>query len=200
MRTDAPQSVDACTQPRRRTDGADRPDRPSRRSRTAAALRPNLSPADGPGDACGAPARMGGRRAPGELPDRLARGGRLPRLAEPAAGLARAHRAQPGTRPAAPPRRRPRPAHAGIRRADGRPARVRRPRPGRERRCERAGLGPAQCLSQLEGRQREVVEPGLPARHEPRRTRRAAEAATGHVKTWIRRGLEKLRVCMGRFA
>lgn len=57
-----------------------------------------------------------------------------------------------------------------------------------------------QCLAQLEGRQREVVS--LAYLRDLSHSEMAAQLKLplGTVKTWIRRGLEKLRVCMGRFA
>ena len=56
------------------------------------------------------------------------------------------------------------------------------------------------CLGQLEDRQREVVS--MAYLRDLSHGDLAGELALplGTVKTWIRRGLEKLRVCMGRFA
>ena len=57
-----------------------------------------------------------------------------------------------------------------------------------------------QCLSQLEGRQREVVSLAYLRDMSHGELARQLELPLGTVKSWIRRGLEKLRVCMGRFA
>lgn len=61
-------------------------------------------------------------------------------------------------------------------------------------------LGLHQCLSQLEGRQREVVS--LAYLRDQSHSDLAAQLhlPLGTVKTWIRRGLEKLRACMQQFA
>ena len=57
-----------------------------------------------------------------------------------------------------------------------------------------------QCLLRLEQRQREVVS--LAYLRDQSHSELAAQLALplGTVKTWIRRGLEQLRVCMARFA
>ena len=57
-----------------------------------------------------------------------------------------------------------------------------------------------QCLSQLEGRQREVVSLAYLRDMSHGELAEQLKLPLGTVKTWIRRGLEKLRVCMGRFA
>jgi RNA polymerase sigma-70 factor (ECF subfamily) len=57
-----------------------------------------------------------------------------------------------------------------------------------------------QCLSQLEGRQREVVSLAYLREMSHGELSEQLKLPLGTVKTWIRRGLEKLRVCMGRFA
>ncbi len=57
-----------------------------------------------------------------------------------------------------------------------------------------------QCLSQLEGRQREVVSLAYLRDLSHSEMAEQLKLPLGTVKTWIRRGLEKLRVCMGRFA
>ncbi len=57
-----------------------------------------------------------------------------------------------------------------------------------------------QCLSQLEGRQREVVSLAYLRDLSHSEIAEQLHLPLGTVKTWIRRGLEKLRVCMGRFA
>lgn len=57
-----------------------------------------------------------------------------------------------------------------------------------------------QCLSQLEGRQREVVSLAYLRDLSHSELAEQLKLPLGTVKTWIRRGLEKLRVCMGRFA
>ena len=57
-----------------------------------------------------------------------------------------------------------------------------------------------QCLQQLEGPQREVVS--LAYLRDLSHGELAAQLGLplGTVKTWIRRGLEKLRICMTRYA
>ena len=57
-----------------------------------------------------------------------------------------------------------------------------------------------QCLQKLENRQREVVS--LSYMRDLSQSELAAQLKLplGTVKTWIRRGLEQLRVCMARFA
>ena len=57
-----------------------------------------------------------------------------------------------------------------------------------------------QCLSQLEGRQREVVSLAYLREMSHGELAEQLRLPLGTVKTWIRRGLEKLRICMGRFA
>ncbi len=57
-----------------------------------------------------------------------------------------------------------------------------------------------QCLQKLENRQRELVS--LSYMRDLSQSEMAAhlKLPLGTVKTWIRRGLEQLRVCMARFA
>ena len=57
-----------------------------------------------------------------------------------------------------------------------------------------------QCLQQLEGRQREVVSLAYLRDLSHGELSEQLKLPLGTVKTWIRRGLEKLRVCMGHFA
>jgi RNA polymerase sigma factor (sigma-70 family) len=57
-----------------------------------------------------------------------------------------------------------------------------------------------QCLAQLESRQREVVSLAYLRDMSHGDLAEQLKLPLGTVKTWIRRGLEKLRVCMGRFA
>ena len=57
-----------------------------------------------------------------------------------------------------------------------------------------------QCLSQLEARQREVVSLAYLRELSHGELAEQLKLPLGTVKTWIRRGLEKLRVCMARFA
>ena len=57
-----------------------------------------------------------------------------------------------------------------------------------------------QCLQQLEGRQREVVSLAYLRDLSHGELAEQLTLPLGTVKTWIRRGLEKLRVCMTRFA
>lgn len=57
-----------------------------------------------------------------------------------------------------------------------------------------------QCLQQLEGKQREVVSLAYLRDLSHGELAEQLKLPLGTVKTWIRRGLEKLRVCMGRFA
>lgn len=57
-----------------------------------------------------------------------------------------------------------------------------------------------QCLQQLEGRQREVVSLAYLRDLSHGELSEQLKLPLGTVKTWIRRGLEKLRVCMARFA
>ena len=55
-----------------------------------------------------------------------------------------------------------------------------------------------QCLGQLEGRQREVVSLAYLRDLSHGELAEQLRLPLGTVKTWIRRGLEKLRACMGR--
>ena len=57
-----------------------------------------------------------------------------------------------------------------------------------------------QCLEQLEGRQREVVSLAYLRDLSHGELADRLQLPLGTVKTWIRRGLEKLRACMGRIA
>jgi len=57
-----------------------------------------------------------------------------------------------------------------------------------------------QCLSQLEARQREVVSLAYLRELSHGELAEQLKLPLGTVKTWIRRGLEKLRLCMRRFA
>ncbi|WP_230682879.1 RNA polymerase sigma factor [Variovorax paradoxus] len=57
-----------------------------------------------------------------------------------------------------------------------------------------------QCLSRLEARQREVVSLAYLRELSHGELAEQLKLPLGTVKTWIRRGLEKLRLCMGRFA
>ena len=57
-----------------------------------------------------------------------------------------------------------------------------------------------QCLAQLEGRQREVVSLAYLRDLSHGELADRLQLPLGTVKTWIRRGLEKLRACMGRIA
>lgn len=57
-----------------------------------------------------------------------------------------------------------------------------------------------QCLTQLEGKQREVVSLAYLRDMSHGELAEQLKLPLGTVKTWIRRGLEKLRTCMGRFA
>ena len=57
-----------------------------------------------------------------------------------------------------------------------------------------------QCLAQLEGKQREVVSLAYLRDLSHGELAEQLKLPLGTVKTWIRRGLEKLRTCMGRFA
>jgi RNA polymerase sigma factor (sigma-70 family) len=57
-----------------------------------------------------------------------------------------------------------------------------------------------QCLRQLEGRQREVVSLAYLRDLSHGELAQQLNLPLGTVKTWIRRGLDKLRVCMARFA
>jgi len=57
-----------------------------------------------------------------------------------------------------------------------------------------------QCLQQLEDKQREVVSLAYLRDLSHGELAEQLRLPLGTVKTWIRRGLEKLRVCMARFA
>ena len=57
-----------------------------------------------------------------------------------------------------------------------------------------------QCLSQLENKQREVVSLAYLRDLSHSELAQQLKLPLGTVKTWIRRGLEQLRGCMGRFA
>jgi len=57
-----------------------------------------------------------------------------------------------------------------------------------------------QCLTQLEGRQREVVSLAYLRDLSHGELAEQLKLPLGTVKTWIRRGLEKLRTCMKQFA
>lgn len=57
-----------------------------------------------------------------------------------------------------------------------------------------------QCLLQLEGRQREVVSLAYLRDLSHGELAEQLKLPLGTVKTWIRRGLEKMRLCMSRFA
>ncbi|MEO7160481.1 MAG: sigma-70 family RNA polymerase sigma factor [Polaromonas sp.] len=57
-----------------------------------------------------------------------------------------------------------------------------------------------QCLSQLENRQREVVSLAYLRDLSHSELAEQLKLPLGTVKTWIRRGLEQLRGCMGKFA
>jgi RNA polymerase sigma-70 factor (ECF subfamily) len=57
-----------------------------------------------------------------------------------------------------------------------------------------------QCLSQLENKQREVVSLAYLRDLSHSELAEQLRLPLGTVKTWIRRGLEQLRSCMGKFA
>lgn len=57
-----------------------------------------------------------------------------------------------------------------------------------------------ECLRKLEARQREVVSLAYLRDLSHSELAQQLELPLGTVKTWIRRGLEQLRGCMGRFA
>jgi RNA polymerase sigma factor (sigma-70 family) len=57
-----------------------------------------------------------------------------------------------------------------------------------------------ECLRKLEGRQREVVSLAYLRDLSHGELAQQLKLPLGTVKTWIRRGLEQLRGCMGRFA
>ncbi|MDB5937821.1 MAG: polymerase, sigma-24 subunit, subfamily [Polaromonas sp.] len=57
-----------------------------------------------------------------------------------------------------------------------------------------------QCLSQLENKQREVVSLAYLRDLSHSELAEQLRLPLGTVKTWIRRGLDQLRGCMGRFA
>jgi RNA polymerase sigma-70 factor (ECF subfamily) len=57
-----------------------------------------------------------------------------------------------------------------------------------------------QCLGQLENRQREVLSLAYVRDLSHSELARQLKLPLGTVKTWIRRGLDQLRMCMARFA
>ncbi|MBT9464606.1 sigma-70 family RNA polymerase sigma factor [Hydrogenophaga sp.] len=57
-----------------------------------------------------------------------------------------------------------------------------------------------QCLAKLESRQREVVSLAYLRDLSHNELAEQLSLPLGTVKTWIRRGLDQLRTCMGRFA
>ena len=57
-----------------------------------------------------------------------------------------------------------------------------------------------QCLSRLEGRQREVLSLAYLRELSHGELAEQLKLPLGTVKTWIRRGLDKLRLCMRQFA
>lgn len=57
-----------------------------------------------------------------------------------------------------------------------------------------------QCLSRLEGRQREVISLAYLRDLSHGELAAQLKLPLGTVKTWIRRGLDQLRVCMARYA
>jgi RNA polymerase sigma-70 factor (ECF subfamily) len=57
-----------------------------------------------------------------------------------------------------------------------------------------------QCLGKLENRQREVVSLAYLRDLSHSELAGQLNLPLGTVKTWIRRGLDQLRVCMARFA
>ena len=57
-----------------------------------------------------------------------------------------------------------------------------------------------QCLGQLENKQREVVSLAYVRDLSHSELAKQLQLPLGTVKTWIRRGLDQLRVCMARFA
>jgi len=57
-----------------------------------------------------------------------------------------------------------------------------------------------QCLQQLDDKQRQVVSLAYLRDLSHSELSEQLKLPLGTVKTWIRRGLEKLRVCMGHFA
>ena len=57
-----------------------------------------------------------------------------------------------------------------------------------------------QCLSRLEGRQREVLSLAYLRELSHGELAEQLKLPLGTVKTWIRRGLDKLRICMQQFA
>ena len=202
--TPAPQT----TGPRRsrelsRTAGARRARRPcgichAVRAHQRASVRRGAAYQPGPGPGRG--------RAAGGLRQRLARGGRLRRRAEPAADLADQHRAQPRHRQPAPRSRRSRSCRAH--RATTR-TRTRRVRPRRRRRA-----GPARTAAPGRGRAR-ARRAAWRALSAPQRQSVAlafydglshAEVAAqmrqplGTVKSWVRRALLALKDCLDRRA
>ena len=57
-----------------------------------------------------------------------------------------------------------------------------------------------QCMGQLESRQREVVSLAYMRDLSHSELSAQLKLPLGTVKTWIRRGLDQLRLCMARFA
>lgn len=57
-----------------------------------------------------------------------------------------------------------------------------------------------QCLSQLENKQREVVSLAYLRDLSHSELAEQLQLPLGTIKTWIRRGIEQMRVCMARFA
>jgi RNA polymerase sigma factor (sigma-70 family) len=57
-----------------------------------------------------------------------------------------------------------------------------------------------QCLGQLENKQREVVSLAYVRDLSHSELAAQLKLPLGTVKTWIRRGLDQLRLCMARFA
>jgi RNA polymerase sigma-70 factor (ECF subfamily) len=57
-----------------------------------------------------------------------------------------------------------------------------------------------QCLGQLENKQREVVSLAYVRDLSHSELAQQLRLPLGTVKTWIRRGLDQLRLCMARFA
>ena len=57
-----------------------------------------------------------------------------------------------------------------------------------------------ECLRQLEARQREVLSLAYFRDLSHGELAEQLRLPLGTVKTWVRRGLDRLRTCMGRFA
>ena len=57
-----------------------------------------------------------------------------------------------------------------------------------------------QCMGQLDNKQREVVSLAYVRDLSHSELAQQLQLPLGTVKTWIRRGLDQLRVCMARFA